>query len=206
MSALAPLIATAFLLGAVSGLSPGPLLALVVAESLRRGFRAGAAVSVAPLVTDAPIILAMTAAAGALSFAERPAGWLYLAGACYLVFLSVAMIRLRGMEAGTTAHAGASFLKGAAVNLLNPSPYLFWLAVGGPLLWEARRISWAAVPVFLGVFYGMLVGTKLGLAALIGKNRHLLSGRAYAAVLRCMGILLLVFAAGFARKGLMKLF
>ena len=42
--------------GASAGLSPGPLLTLVIRETLRHGTKEGLKVAAAPLLTDAPII------------------------------------------------------------------------------------------------------------------------------------------------------
>jgi threonine/homoserine/homoserine lactone efflux protein len=206
MNPIVPLIASAFILGATSGLSPGPLLTLVVTESLQRDFRSGTAVAIAPLITDAPIVLLMTVLASALSSMQYVIGGLYLAGAGYLAYLSVDIFRFKGMELMAASSVGASLRKGVIVNLLNPAPYIFWLTVGAPLLVEAREISWMAVVAFLCIFYGLLVGTKLLLALLIGKNRHALKGGYYKAAMRIMGIFLLVFAAVFIRNGVENLF
>jgi threonine/homoserine/homoserine lactone efflux protein len=200
------LISTAVVLGGTSGLSPGPLLTLVVAESFQKGFRAGAAVAVAPIVTDAPIVLLMTTLASALSSMNYVIGALYLAGSGYLVYLSVEIFRIRGMEVDVAPDIRASFVKGIVVNLLNPAPYVFWLTVGAPLLLQAKEISWAVVAAFLGAFYGLLVGAKLLLAVLIGKNRHLLEGGYYKAVMRLMGLFLLFFAAVFVKGGVERMF
>ncbi len=52
---------TAFLLqgivlGFAAGISPGPMLGLVISQTLRYGWRAGNLVALAPLFTDIPII------------------------------------------------------------------------------------------------------------------------------------------------------
>ena len=206
MNPVFPLISAACVLGATSGLSPGPLLTLVVAESFRRGFRSGAAVAVAPLLTDAPVILLMILLARILSSMDSVIGGLYLAGACYLAYLSIEQFRFKGLEIDKVSNAAVSFRKGVIVNLLNPAPYVFWLTIGAPLLAQAREISWTVVAAFLAAFYGLLVGMKLLLAVLIGKNRHLLKGRYYKAVMRGMGIVLLLFAAIFIKNGIEKIF
>jgi threonine/homoserine/homoserine lactone efflux protein len=50
-------LTSGLLLGLSAGLSPGPMLALVLAQSLRHGPREGCKVVLAPLLTDPPIIL-----------------------------------------------------------------------------------------------------------------------------------------------------
>ena len=206
MNPVFPLISAACVLGATSGLSPGPLLTLVVAESFRRGFRSGAAVAVAPLLTDVPVILLMILISKLLSSVNSVIGGLYLAGACYLAYLSFEQFRFKGTDIDKVSNATVSFKKGVIVNLLNPAPYVFWLTIGAPLLAQAREISWTVVAAFLAAFYGLLVGMKLLLAVLIGKNRHLLKGRYYKAVMRGMGIVLLLFAAIFIKNGIEKTF
>ena len=45
------------LLGLAAGFSPGPLLVLVISETLRHTIKEGIKVSAAPLLTDIPILL-----------------------------------------------------------------------------------------------------------------------------------------------------
>ena len=45
------------ILGFSAGFAPGPLLALVISETLRHNIRSGIKVALAPIVTDLPIIL-----------------------------------------------------------------------------------------------------------------------------------------------------
>ena len=45
-------------LGLSAGISPGPLLTLVISESLKHGPGGGIKVALSPLITDLPIILA----------------------------------------------------------------------------------------------------------------------------------------------------
>jgi threonine/homoserine/homoserine lactone efflux protein len=205
MNPIIPIVSAAMMLGLVSGLTPGPLLTLVVTEAFRKGFRSGAAVAVAPLITDVPIILVMTILVDSLN----PIGWifgcLYLLGSCYLVWLVVEVFRFKGDHVETNLNYGASFFKGVVVNVTNPAPYIFWFTIGSPLLVQAKNISWSIVVLFLVIFYGMLVGSKLLLAGLIGKNRHLLSGRIYTTVMRLLGVALLVFAFLFIKNGIEKL-
>ena len=50
-------IATGTILGASAGVAPGPLLTLVVAETLKHNIKEGIKVSLAPIITDMPIII-----------------------------------------------------------------------------------------------------------------------------------------------------
>lgn len=46
------------ILGLSAGFAPGPLLALVISETLHHNIRSGVKVALSPIVTDLPIILA----------------------------------------------------------------------------------------------------------------------------------------------------
>lgn len=183
---------TAFLLGAslgwAAGISPGPLSALVLATALRKGFAAGVRVAVAPLFTDLPVVAAGVVAAAALPGAV--VAGLTLAGGVYLVWLGVAELRAAGrpVPEGT----GADLKRGVVVNLLSPHPWLFWMTVGGPLLVAAWRISPASAAGFLAGFYGLLIGTKVGLSALAAAGRRRLGTLWHQRLVKVGGLLLMV--------------
>lgn len=201
------LAAAAF--GLSGGLSPGPLLALVVAETLARGRRAGLAVAAAPLLTDGPIIAAAVFLLGRIENSQPALGIVNLAGGALLASYGIA--GLRGAESSVEevtveTRVWGSLGKGAAVNLLNPSPYLFWLTVGAPLLLRAFDAGWVAAAGFLVAFYLGLVGSKAVLAVMVARSRRVLRGKGYLWANRVLAIILLVYAAIFVRDGVVRLF
>lgn len=50
-------LSTGTLLGLAAGFSPGPLLVLVISETLRHSVKEGVKLSIAPIITDTPILL-----------------------------------------------------------------------------------------------------------------------------------------------------
>ena len=194
----------AVLLGLGAGLAPGPLLALVMSESLRGGARAGMRVAVAPLITDTPIVAASWALAGSLDPQSPWLAVLSLGGALVVAHLAVEQWRATLPEPGTMAST-RSLLRGAAVNLLSPYPWMFWITLGGPLLAGAADESGWLAAAFLAVFYLLLVGTKVVLALVTGRWGRGLTGTGYRRVCRALGLALLVFAAQLAWDGLGRL-
>jgi threonine/homoserine/homoserine lactone efflux protein len=186
--------------------APGPLLALVISQTLSYGIKEGVKVALAPLITDTPIILA-TFMIGAQLSADSPVlGLLSLAGAIYICYLAWESLTIKPVAQGDQARQPHSIKKGVLANFLNPQPYLFWITVGTPMLIK----SWALKPVnaILWVigFYALLVGSKITLAILVGHWRKLLQGKVYLWINRCLGIVLLFFAVTLARDGLSLLF
>lgn len=191
--------------GLSGGLSPGPLLTLVVSETLARGRSAGLAVSMSPLITDGPAIGAAVFLLNRVENSDAALGIISIAGGVLLTTYGIAGLRGSALEVEETKvrrGVWASLGKGVSVNFLNPNPYLFWLTIGTPLLLDAHAIGWTASIGFLFVFYLCLVGSKCVLTVLVARSRAVLRGRAYIFVNRVLAIALLIFAVIFIRKGI----
>lgn len=186
-------------LGLSAGLSPGPLLALVIVQTLAFSVREGAKVAASPLVTDLPIVLAALALTAGLAEHPRPLALLTLGGAAYLGKSALDSLTFSPRAEGPAVPARPKSLqKGVLANLLNPSPYLFWGTVGAPLLAQSWRQGAGSAAAFLAGFFGCLVGAKVLVAALTGRFGPLLGSRAYALVMRGLGVMLLAYAGWFA--------
>ncbi len=187
-----PALLSALLLGLTAGVAPGPLLTLLIGETLRHGHGAGVRVALSPLITDLPIIgLALLLAQG-LAGAQAFLGGISIAGSLFLFFLAFDLLRGAGTPTeAETGRAEGSLLRGVLTNLLNPHPYLFWIGVGVPLLVKSMEQSGATgALLFIFLFYLAMVGTKVGLALLLHRGRGLLSGPVYRLLLRLLGLLM----------------
>ena len=184
-------------LGLASGLSPGPLLTLVLRSTLERGFAAGLRIAVAPLLTDILMLGVVTALLSRGT--ESVLQGIGLVGGFVVIWIGIQTLRSSfrpapdGIGALNDGTASRDLWQGAAVNLLNPHAWLFWATVGGPIV--AR--SWPESPlnacVFFLLFEAFIVGSKATLALGIARARHRIQGRAYSWVLRLLGTALLGF-------------
>ncbi len=196
-------LATGVVLGLAAGFAPGPLLALVLAQSIRFGTREGLKVAAAPLITDVPIvILATVLVVAAAEAAGGLLGAISLAGAVFVTYLGIESIRATGVQAGRPDEAPRSWARGALVNALSPHPYIFWVAVGAPVLIRAWADGPLAAAAFLAGFYACLVGAKMLVAVIAGRSGGRIRGRGYRAVMVALGVLLLFFALRLAVEGL----
>ncbi len=181
---------TALALGFTAGITPGPLLTLVISSTLERGFGAGVRVSIAPALTDGPII-----ALCLLLLKDLPATWLAgitLAGGLFLVWVGVQTIRSAGTEVRIDGSAGGGMVdlrRGILVNVLNPNPWIFWVSVGGPILIDAWRDAPIWAVGFLVIFYGLIVGSKIVLAWITARGSRFLKGVWYQRALAASGLL-----------------
>jgi len=196
------LLGAAAVYGLSAGFSPGPLLALVVSQSIRYGVREGVKAAMAPLVTDLPIIALSVMILRPLADSRAVLGLVSLAGGLFVMYLAWGCFRTSRLDLADRGEAPQSLVKGAAVNALNPHPYLFWLTVGGPALLKAWAESPARAVAFVAVFAACIVGSKVLIAVVAGRSRGLLTGSAYGMVVKALGLALLVFAFFLLRDGL----
>jgi threonine/homoserine/homoserine lactone efflux protein len=190
---------TAFLisgivLGFSAGVAPGPLLALIIAETLRYNLKAGIKVALAPIITDAPIVMLTLWIITKLSHFQFLMGMISIFGGCFIVFMGIESMRSAGAKIPIGNLKERSLQKGILVNFLSPHPYLFWLTVGAPMTVNAMNQSLPAAAAFIGGFYLLLVGSKIVIAVIVGKSRSFLTGTAYLYTMRCLGLILFIFA------------
>ena len=181
-------------LGLFAGISPGPLMTLVMTSSLERGFRAGTLIAIAPLLTDLPVILISLLLLGQVP--EWFLAALTVAGGLFVGYIGVKTVRDAGrVREIEFSQAGSrrDLARGAMVNLLSPHPWLFWFTVGSPFMiqrWSVAR--WEAI-AFVVIFIALLVGCKIILAWGVSHGRLLLATDWYRWILTGLGALLVGF-------------
>ena len=187
-------LAAGMVFGLSAGLSPGPLLTVIITQTLKHGPREGMKVALAPLITDLPIVAAALFVAGRMADLHVLLGMVSLCGSGYLVYLARETFRSNGPDTDSANTQPQSVRKGALVNALSPHPYLFWAAVGAPFVLKAWQDGPAGAVAFIAGFYALLLGSKMVVAMAAGKSRNFLTGKGYAFVLRGLAVLLTVFA------------
>jgi threonine/homoserine/homoserine lactone efflux protein len=176
---VAAYLTKALVLGFSACIMPGPFQTYLISETLRRGWRRGVLVSLAPLASDGPIILIV------LLLLSRLPGWtlsaLQAVGGLFVLYLAwgawkASRVNDLGATDQQVSEKRRSLLRAATVNLLSPGVYLFWATVSGPLLAQGWQQSPAFAAGFLCCFYGALVGTELAVVALVSGVRQLKPG------------------------------
>lgn len=198
-------LTTGMTLGLSAGLSPGPLSTLVISHSLRHGTREGIKVAVAPFLTDVPIVLVSVFVLSQLRDSQTAFGLISMIGAAVLFYLSYESFKVEQLEVELGDAEARSLAKGALVNFLNPSPYLFWLTVGGPKVVEAWKHSTFTAMWFLVGFYVCLVGSKMLMAIVAARSKRLLAGKLYRYVMRILGVALIALGFVMLQEGLVFL-
>lgn len=179
-------------LGLAAGLAPGPLLGLLVVASLRGGFAAGSRVALVPLLSDLPTVaLSLTLVSGLPRAAVQA---MSVVGGLVVVWFGVQAVREARAGLPDVEPAGRSLWRGVAMNVVSPHPWLFWIGVGAPVTVTAWHRGAAGAVAFVVVFYGLLVGAKLVIAAVIGASRHRFGPRVHRVLGTTAGVLMVASA------------
>ncbi|MEE2786201.1 MAG: LysE family translocator [Myxococcota bacterium] len=181
--------------GLAGGLSPGPLTALLIRQTLDRGLRAGVLVAIAPLITDGPLLFIFCAGLGAVVYGSAVETALSLVGSVFLIYLAIETWRSAGRGLDRPGETpGGTVWRAILTNVLNPHPYLFWGAVGAPTTMKAVEDGVSSMVAFLLSFFVCLVGSKVVIASLIARHRDALRARIYRPMMCGLAIALGVFA------------
>lgn len=153
-------------LGLSAAVLPGPFLAYLISQTLSRGWKRVLPASLAPLISDGPIIaLCLMILSQVPAWFERA---LHFAGGTFILYLAYGAYKAwKGFDPGlATAESGiqGSIFKAALMNTLSPGPYIYWSLVTGPILIR----GWRETPVNgIGFLAGFYVTIVLSLAAII---------------------------------------
>ncbi len=194
-------IIPALVLGGSAAISPGPLNTLVISESLKKGRIGGIKIAIAPILTDAPIIIGSFWLVNNLSSIEVLLNILSLAGGIFLIYLGMKDILIKSEDEKQSASEISSIKKGVLTNLLSPNPYIFWLTIGAPLLISALQLSILAAALFILIFYLLLVGFKILLALFTDQVKSFFDSRSFHYIVKALGIIIIGFGLYLIYRG-----
>ena len=193
------------LLGAPSGLAPGPMLLLIISETLRHGKRAGVKVACIPLLTDAPIVLASSMLFTQITNMNMLLGGISIVGSIFLLNLGIKSMRETNSEFLDYTPRPLLLKEIMITNLSNPNPYLFWFTVGAPLMVRSFQRNLSTGVSFLVSFYVGLVGVKIIIAITTSKSRDFLQGFLYRRTMKILSMMLIGFAFYLMLEGIVFL-
>lgn len=201
------LIFAGILLGIYAGLSPGPMLLLVVSQTIKHEFKEGLKVAFAPLISDIPIIIISLIIISFLEGYKSILGIIFILGGLYLVYLAYESFKFKPLDVDVDVSNPKSLRKGVTLNLLNPAPYIFWITIGSPIIIiPTFNVNPVAPLEFIISFYIFLVGAKICVAYITGKSREFVTGKIYMHIMNILGILISIFAIIYLYTGFQLLF
>ena len=188
--------------GLTAGISPGPLLALLLTQTLKHNRKEGIKIALSPLITDLPIILIAVLLFNKLSEYDTVLGVIALLGGLFVAYLGYESVTSKGLIPENQEYKAGSLKKGIITNFLNPHPYLFWATIGAPYVFKALDVNILTAILFLTSFYTLLVGSKVLIAIIVDRSKEIISSKTYLIIIKLLGIILFGFSILFFYDGL----
>lgn len=186
-------------LGITAGLSPGPLMALVISETVKGGRIGGIKVSLAPLFTDIPLILVIIFILKHIAHIRLLLGIISLVGSLLLIYFGYKDFKTEKINLQTGNIQSTSFKKGLLTNFLNPHPYVFWLFIGVPFMMKGNSVERAT---FVLSFLSGIVGSKICLTFIIEKGKKFIETNYYQRIIKLLGLILILLGLLLLKDGI----
>jgi threonine/homoserine/homoserine lactone efflux protein len=185
--------------GLAAGLKPGPLGVFVIHQTMSKGSFQGFMSSLAPVLTDGPIILLSLL----LTLQINELNWfisiISILGSAYLANIACKIFkapsRINPSENGSGKSSLATAIK---INFLNPAPYIFWLTIGSGYILMGSELE---AEIFIVCAISSLCSTKFVIAVAIKKLGERFDPRIYAMILKSLSLPLLVFSTQLLYSG-----
>ena len=190
-------LSIAFILGLSAGLSPGPLLTLVITQTIKHNKTEGIKVAISPLITDLPIVLLAFYIFNELSQFDMILAIISLLGGVFIAYLAIESFKTKALTVDIQTDKSESIKKGIIANFLNPHPYLFWVTVNAPMVFKAYNHSLLTAILYVITFYLLLVGSKVIVALIIARTKVLIEQKFYNIIMKILGLVLLFFSGIF---------
>jgi threonine/homoserine/homoserine lactone efflux protein len=204
MIAMAVIFGGSFTLALSGALMPGPLLTITIAESARRGFRAGPLLMTGHALLELLLILAIIKGLGPYLRTPLIMGIIALVGGAVLVWMGTDMIRtagnlsLEGKGSGTSSRRMLHpFLTGILASISNPYWTIWWVTIGMAYLMAAIKFGYTGVIVF---FLGHISADFAWYSVVsygISRGKKLFKNKSYQMMIRVCGLFLLGFGGWF---------
>ena len=194
---IAQLAGAGVALGIIEGIKPGPLLTMVIRESLSKGLKAGMWTAAAPIFTDGPLIIISFFFAGWLATESSALLVITTLGALFMAKMGLECFTLELPEPEMEEDASGSFKRGILTNLLNPNVYVFWFLYGGPIMASHVEEESLAPVVYAISFLVSIILVKASIAWIIIGDGAWLTPRRYRIAMIICGLSMLGFAAFF---------
>ncbi|MEZ0323653.1 MAG: LysE family transporter [Hydrogenothermaceae bacterium] len=186
------LIISGILLGVAAAISPGPILTLIVSETLKYGKKEGIAVGISPLFTDIPIFLVsyFLIYKHSKNF-QNIVEIFYLLGGVLLIYLGYKNIKYhyRQFERVSTKRGVLpAFLEGFLVNLFNPYTYLFWFLIAVNFYSE----NFPETLSFFISFFIAFISVKVSIVLFVDSSKRFIKSSIYNFLIKSVGFILVL--------------
>jgi len=218
----AAIFVSSFVVALSGALMPGPLLAVTVRDTTRRGFIAAPLLVIGHGLLELLLLAVLLLGLGEWVKGERTATFIALTGCAVLFWMATGMVReIRSLRFDTGEHQGSAVpvpgrgkesglwrpvVDGIVASVSNPYWSIWWATIGLGYLVLSRGQGIVGIALF---FAGHILADAVwyvfvGLTVSAGRGRF--TDRVYRGIVGVCAAFLFFFALSFGYFGMMKLF
>lgn len=205
-----PFIFTAFFAGLSATLPPGPIFAMTVTETARRGFVGGFMVVVGHAVVEALVLIALTLGLGVFLTSNSVRTSVSVLGGFLLIWMGQNLVRsaYKGAisireKAPTKGNVAYNpLVLGVLAAVANPYFIIWWVVVGGAFVLRGMELLGLLGPIiFLICHWASDFPWFSFVSFCVVRGRNYLSDTAFRYIIGFCGIFLLALGASFVVEG-----
>lgn len=194
----------AFMVGLSGAMMPGPLLAVTIRESSRRGTAAGPLIVAGHAVLEAALVACVVAGAGAWLRRPPVMGTISVVGGVVMCLMGVGMARsartLPTEAAGGDQRGLHPVATGVLVSLSNPYWTIWWVTIGLGYLATGLRYGWLGIIVFFAGHIASDFTWYTLVSYAVSRGRRIIGGRFYRGMIAVCGVAMVAFGAWFLQS------
>ncbi len=217
----AAIFVSSFIIGLSGAMMPGPLLAVTIRDTTRRGFVAAPLLIVGHAILEAGLLAVLLLGLAEWVKGETATAVIALAGCAALLWMAAGMaseVRTLRFAGGIPGGAGIEIprpagdrglwrpvVDGAVVSVSNPYWAIWWATIGLGYLIVSRGLG---VPGVLAFFIGHILSDfawYLFVGATVAMGRSRLTDRVYRWIVGGCAVFLVLFALSFGYFGVTRL-
>jgi len=148
MLQLMGLLVASFLAALAGAVSPGPVFAVTVAESVKRGYRAGPLIVLGHFILEAIIVSVLFIGLGSLLASNQAMMAIGYGGGAALISMGIYLawssrnVSLQAERSGSHRFSSyGSIMSGFLTSCSNPYVPLWWLAIGVPIMYKSLEVA-----------------------------------------------------------------
>ena len=192
---LFPIFATSWIVGLSGAVSPGPLLAYDIKETLRIGPWAGPAISLGHSILELGIVALLYFGAAAIVDSNVAQICISIIGGSFLIFMAATFMKNSVKDSKITGTSNTSYfdkmgpiIGGIVVTISNPYWSIWWVTVGLAYLVWSQEYGVAGVACF---YFGHILADFAWftfVSIIISSGRKIIVGKIYKIMLVLCGV------------------